>query len=292
MGLLSSIGKAIKGIFKGVGKIFKKVFRAVGKFLNSKFGKILMTVISFIPAIGAIAQGIKAFSATAGSFLTKFIAGAKGFVGALIQPFKQAKNALMGTADEVAQSTTTVGAASQAAEGSVQTANSAAESIGSGAGTAGVESNAMDTLAGGGYGGAKEAMSAALAPPASTAAAAAPAAGGGGFLSKAMDFIKSPGGGTLVGNVVSGIGQGMAQKALIAEQNKQARYYDKQWRDPKQTEALQNSVRNIDVPSGYLDRARRVSSFVEGRPYGSMPADTEDSNTVSSYALPPLPGGG
>lgn len=60
----------------------------------------------------------------------------------------------------------------------------------------------------------------------------------------------------------------------MKQQAREARYYDNAWKDPAALALLQNSVRDIDVPAGYLDRARRVNDFLSdrNRPYGSMPA--------------------
>ena len=84
MGLFSSIKKAVKKVFKGVKKVFKKVAKFAGRVMKSKWGKALMIAAAVWTggaALGAWGGGA-ASGATAGqTFLGKFVAGAKDFVG-------------------------------------------------------------------------------------------------------------------------------------------------------------------------------------------------------------------
>lgn len=270
MGLFSKIKKAVKGVFKGIKKVFKKVMTKIGKVLSSKWGKALMLALAVFTAGTALVAGAGAFSSTAGTFMTKFVAGAKEFIGALANPFGKAKELIGGAGKAAAGAANT--AASSAAAGAAEGA----------AGAAGAATAPMDVLAGG----AVEATQAATAATGAVAPAAAQAATQAattaanvakpGLLSRAatgaMNFLKSPGGGTLVGNVAQGMAAGAQQEELLKKQEEQMRYYDEQWRDPTKVGQLNAAVRDVQTPGGYLERARRVSNFMNGRPYGSAPS--------------------
>jgi hypothetical protein len=88
----------------------------------------------------------------------------------------------------------------------------------------------------------------------------------GGFLSQANDFIKSPIGQGLVnvgGSIIQGVGKGQAAQAEQDAINERTRYYDTQWRDPAQLQALRAAVaESPQAPRGYLERAQRVNDFM------------------------------
>ena len=55
---------------------------------------------------------------------------------------------------------------------------------------------------------------------------------------------------------MKGFAQGAQQEELLKQQRREARYYDRQWRDPQKLGMLQQAVgRDIAVPGGYLQRA-------------------------------------
>ena len=115
MGLFSAIKKRFKKVWKGIKKVFKKVLAGVGKILNSKWGKALMIGLAVFTGGMALAGGFQAFSASAAagnSFMTNFVAGAKGFMSALANPVEQAKK-MFGTAAQAGQAGAT---ATKAAE--------------------------------------------------------------------------------------------------------------------------------------------------------------------------------
>lgn len=93
-----------------------------------------------------------------------------------------------------------------------------------------------------------------------------PTSGVGGLLSRASDFLGSPTGKVLTGiggQVLQGIGAGKAAEAEQEAINERARYYDNQWRDPAQVQALKNAVvEGPKVSTGYLERAQRISDFL------------------------------
>ena len=65
MGLLSSIGKAFKSVFKGIGKAFSAIGKFVGKITNSKWGKALLIAAAVVTGGMAIMAGVQGFSAAA-----------------------------------------------------------------------------------------------------------------------------------------------------------------------------------------------------------------------------------
>lgn len=83
MGLLSSIGKVVKNVWKGVKKVFSKVVNWFGKVAGSKWGKVIMIAAAIYTGGAALAAGWSQAAATSGSFMTKFVAGSKAFMGAL-----------------------------------------------------------------------------------------------------------------------------------------------------------------------------------------------------------------
>lgn len=286
MGLFSSIKKKFKKVARAIKKEFKRKMKKLGKVLNSKWGKALLIVAAVFTAGIALAAAAGAVGAQAAgaTFLTKFVAGAKAFVGALMNPIGAAKN-MMGGA----------GAAAGAGAGAAEAAAPAiGEVAGQAAGNAsmdmiaGASSTAADlgTGAAAGFEGATHAaaQTAAQAAPtmAQMAAPVAPSASGG-FLSAAgnaaKEFVKSPGGGQVVSSMVQGFAAGQSQEELLKAQEAERRRQDEEWRDPGKLENLRSSVRDVNVPGGYIDRARRVSEFLNERQY-RQPNEAGDPNNV------------
>jgi len=84
MGLLSSIGKVFKKVWKGITKVFSKVTEAVGKLFSSKIGKALMLAVTVFSGGAALLAGGKGFMAGSGGFISKFLNGGKAFLNSLI----------------------------------------------------------------------------------------------------------------------------------------------------------------------------------------------------------------
>lgn len=282
MGLFKKIKKAFKKVVKGVKKVFKKVTKFVGKIAGSKWGKALLLASAVVTGGMALAAGFQGFTGTAGTFLTKFVAGAKEFVGALANPIGQAKKMLGGAA-------TTTGQAAQAAQ-AAEGATKAGEMVGAAGNATQTATDAMGAVAGAGQTAQQVGQATAgLTQPVQQAAAGG--GGVGGMLKKAAgaawDFAKSDAGGSIISGMVKGYAEGKQQEELLKEQERVRRYYDNQWRDPNQLAQLQGAVAgDISVPGGYLDRARRVNNFLNERQY-SYPAGAAPGGQVASYAVSP-----
>lgn len=291
MGLLSGIKKIGKGIVKGIKKVFKGVGKFVGKIVGSKWGKTLMAAATVFTGGMALAAGVGAFTGQAASatFLTKFVAGAKGFVGALLNPVGAAKGffgnlgqglgaAAQGAAQGVGALPAGADLAQAAAEQTAEGAATMANAPSTDPTTIVAEGGAAAPAGGGGVAGAPGASPTAPAgvdwsgaAPGGAPGAAAPGAQQGGFLSRAasgtMDFLKSPGGGKLAAGLVQGYAEGAAAEEKLRQEEKMARYYDEAWRDPRQLELLHRvSGRGIRTPQGFLDRARRFSRETDRHP--------------------------
>lgn len=214
--------------------------------------------------------GIGNAAATTGGFLTKFVAGAKGFMSGLLQPMQTWKGAVGGF-----QGGGGIGGALKgAAEGSgalqaVQAGNvgqmvetgAAGQTPGlqaPDASTAGLEAGAMGPPA-------PAPAQLPPAPPGSQVVggatqvpAAAPAVQPQGMLGKAAgavgDFAKSTGGGLILTSAIQGLAQGKMQEDML----KHGDYYDRKWADPRQLMILDEASR--EAAGGFLDRARRYES--------------------------------
>lgn len=287
MGLFSGIKKVVKNVFKGVKKVFSKVTKFVGKIAGSKWGKGLLLAAAVFTGGMALSAGLTGFTSTAGTFMTKFVAGAQQFMGALANPIGQAKT-LMGSAGAAAP---TVGQAAQAA-GAAAEAAAPAEMIGAAAGGAATPIEGLTAAASKAIPGQ---AAAAMGQGAGAGVGAGAGAGGGGgiggMLAKgagaALDFAKSSGGGTLLAGAIGGFAEGKQQEELLKEQERVRRYYDKQWRDPGKLAQLEGAVEgDVNVPGGYLDRARRVSEFLNERDY-KYPSSAGDPNAVAARARSP-----
>src|SRR5690606_6678609 len=79
-------------------------------------------------------------------------------------------------------------------------------------------------------------------------------------------FLKSPGGAQLAGSVMSGYAQGKQAEEMAKEEERRARYYDEQWRDPGKVGQLMDAARSdIETPMGFMNRARRVTQYLDQR---------------------------
>lgn len=88
----------------------------------------------------------------------------------------------------------------------------------------------------------------------------------GGLMSKALKFAMSPGGGQVVGNVISGIGNGMFQNELMNKQIAAQNWGSLQWRNPALTAQVQAAAgQPLTVPTGYLSRANAVAALANGQ---------------------------
>jgi hypothetical protein len=234
MGLLKKIGKSVKRVFKGVKKVFKKASKFVGRAMKSPWGKALMiaAVIFTAGAAAGVWGGFGAASAAGGSG-----AASTGFFGKIIGGAKT-----MFTGGKAAATV----AASNTATGMVATPMA----------QIGAEYAASVGLPG---------AAAAAAP-----AAAAGGAGAAGMMAKAAGavgkFAMSPGGGMLAGNALAGYAQGKAQQEILDQEEAQRRYYDEAWRDPSKVDDLMRAASgDINVPLGFMNRARRVTEFLDQR---------------------------
>lgn len=279
MGLFSGIKKAVKKVFKGVKKVFKKVGKFVGKVLSSDWGKALLTAAAVFTGGMALAAGAGGFlGSSSATFLGKFVAGAKGFLGGLLNPVGAGKGffagmqgggGLAGAAQGAAQGQGIFNIAGVSDAGSLagvatDPGQMVAEGGGKVATAPGAEAAAAPNAATAGV-----APPPAMGPPVSLAPAGIPgstAAAQPGMLKRlaggAMDFAKSTGGGLLLTNMA----QGYAQGAMMEDQLKYGDFYDRQWNDPRQQMLLDTASRQRPrIPQGYLDRARQFDAETSSR---------------------------
>jgi hypothetical protein len=232
MGLLSKISKSVKKIFRGVRKVFKKTTKFIGRAMKSPWGKALLlaATIFTMGAAAGVWGGLGTVGAAGGG-----AAGTGGFFSKFIGG---AKGLFTG-----GKAAATV-AASNTATGMVATP--------------------MAQI------GAEYAASVGLPGAAAAAAPAATTAATGGLVAKAAGaagkFLASPGGGMLAGNALSGYAQGKAQQEILDQEEAQRRYYDETWRDPSKVGDLMAAASgDINVPLGFMNRARRVTEFLDQR---------------------------
>lgn len=199
MGLLSKIWKGVKSIFSGIGKVFNAILKPVAKLFDSGFGKALMLGLAVFTMGASLIAGVQGFAQGTG-FIGKFINGGKAFI-----------NTLLGTNFEVA------GGGGKIPTGGIE---SGLPKVGEHGVPLGSEMPGEILTGEGAVGGIQAPTAPASAGPAlgvegMPAVTAAPVAEGN-WLTKAAtaakDFAMSPGGGTLLGNVISGVGAGMRQK--------------------------------------------------------------------------------
>lgn len=279
MGLFSGIKKAVGGIFKGVGKIFKPVTKLIhkglSKIVGKKWARRLMLGAAVFTAGTALIAGAQMFAATSGGFWAKFVAGGKEFLAALAHPIKGAKSILPG-------------GGSLTGAGGVLTAPAAA----TGAPTPGgvltePMQNPQGALGGASEVAAAETVPQITAPPLGalpgTAAPAAPgmlsrAVGVAGSVAKgAGKFIMSPGGGTLAGSVLAGMGEAGQMSAYLKAKN--------QYNVPLTPEQMaQMGQSGVAVPQGFLTRGQRLANYMTDRPYGSAPVPVGTPEYVAGLA--------
>ena len=277
MGFLSKVGKGIK-------KAFKKVGKFVGKLASSKFGKILLIAAAVFTLGTALIAGVGAFASTAGTFAAKFVAAGKAFVGALASPLKTAKGLFNGAK--------VTGATANAASTTAQVAEAvgatapASTPVGVLAGE-GVAASTGAAAAGGGVAAAAPnlaplaapALAAPAAPGISLASQVGSAAANVG--SKVANFATSAQGLTLAGNAAQGFAAGKAQEEVLKEQRREREFYDNQYRDPAKIAQLNAAAaRPVNLSGGFIDRARKVAEFMNGRPgsgTSAQPGNPDDT---------------
>lgn len=277
MGLFSGIKKGFKKVFKGVKKAFKKVGKFAGKVMSSKWFKGLMIAAAVFTGGMALMAGFGNAMATSGTFMTKFVAGAKGFMSGLMNPVATGKGALAGAQGGGGLSGALQGAAQ--GSGALQTAGAAQTLQQAGAqGTmgqgpmsaapppdAGSQQAWLDKL-GQGQGAAPPsgAMSPAAAAPAGAPAVAAPTTMPGKLMQgaknlggTAVDFAKSPGGGMMLMGAMQGYAAGKREEDYL----KKGGYEDRQWADPRQRMLLSEASDNMrNMTSGYAERRAQYQS--------------------------------
>lgn len=243
MGLFSSIKKGFKKLFKGIKKVFGKVMGAVGKVLGSKWGKALMMGVAIFTGGMALMGGIGGWTTAAAeqgaTFMSKFVAGAKGFLTALANPVEQAKKTFgaAAKAGEVAAASTQTGAAAQAGQEVANVATATAEGgniagIGGGEAIAGGAKVAGEA-AGGTLTAAQQAGGrAALEGMIPGVGEVGKEAAKKGWLSKAgeiaKDFIMSPTGAQVLGGMATGMAEGANLEKAMEHQDRIRR----RWMDP------------------------------------------------------------
>jgi len=198
MGIFSSIWKGIKGIVKGIGKVFKAILKPVAKLLGSDFGKILMLGLAVFTLGASLIAGFQGFMQGSG-FIGRFINGGKAFL-----------NTLLGTNFEVTGGGNVLpggiesGLPKAGGQGPILGEEMAGEMLIGEGGVGGLSTPTIPTPAPG------------LAPVPSNIPGGGIGGGGGNWLSNAAtavkDFAMTPGGGTIIGGVISGVGAGMRQK--------------------------------------------------------------------------------
>lgn len=270
MGFFSKIWKGVKKVVKGIGKVFKKILKPIGKILGSSWGKALMIGLSIFTFGAALLAGAGTFASTTGSFLTKFVAGGKDFVGALIGKGAAEKGvAGVGEAAVPAATSAMPGLDAIAATGQANIA--AAGELASGGAAAGGNLLSQGAQVAGAAGPTK-ALAAAGGQLAAPAAAAAPSFGAkaGEWIRNAAgdakEFIKSDTGSTLVGNMLQGAAQGQSDREWIKHQQR----YDRQWNDPNNpgVQQLQN-FQPSETPENWPGRDQ--SAVVNERNSGYQP---------------------
>jgi len=271
MGLFSGIKKAVKKVFKGIKKVFKKVGKFIGKIAGSKWGKVLLAAAAVFTGGMALAAGFSGFAGTTGTFLTKFVAGSKAFIGALANPIGQAKE-MFGSAaqaattgQKVAAGTEALGSAAEgilaSGEGAAAVANTG-EAILSGSGAMeGAQLGGMQGL-GGGAAKAAAQTTAELAAKKGTEEVVKQSllqkAGGA-----AMNFAKSTGGGQILSGAIEGYAGGRGAEEQLKAEMRERRYYDKAWQGGAGLDKLKAATAgDVAVPGGYLRRAMNTGEQV------------------------------
>jgi hypothetical protein len=256
MGIFKSIKKLGKKIFTGLKTKFMKGMAFIGKITNSKWGKILMLASSIFTGGMALAGAFQGFANAGTGFLAKFVGTAKGFMGGLTQPLKQAKKLM-----KIGETAATIGKTTGALTGAAEAAKPM-QNVLAGVTQAGQEVGARLPQALQVPG---KALTAGMDLAQQTEAGA-----GGGWLSKAAgfaaDFIKSEAGAGLI----SGVGKGIAAE----EQQKHEDRFRRAWADPN------NPFAKLTGESGF---------GAETAPAGPAPVPSFGGQT---YQAPQQPQGG
>lgn len=233
MGLFSGIKKFFKKVWSGIKTVFSAVLKPISKFLGSDIGKAIMLGISLFSLGSAFIAGGKAFLGAEG-FLTKFVKGGQAFINDLFGTKfgEQAAEQVAGAGAESAASLADQAAAQNAAQTAETATGMVKEGVGNaveGAGQmadqgvqAAVETGQMISQGGGMKQGAVDmtkimAEGGEIGPTIAQSQSGVPlnmiksgADEGGHWLSKAakagLDFMATPGGGTVAGSVIKGIG--------------------------------------------------------------------------------------
>ena len=280
MGFLSKIWKGIKGVVKGVLKVFSPILKPIGKILGSKWGKAIMLALSVFTMGASLMAGFSAFQSTAGSFLTKFIAGGKAFVGRMfgIKQADQAGGEMAGKAGDA--SNIVQGDAVNPGDllGTTTEGGIAAGGSGSGAFGPGPTGDVMQrAVTGPGSAGGAAGQGAMLPPGAGDSALlgalkspppGVPGGGGGGgggnWLSNAAksawEFAKSEPGLQILGGALEGYQQGKRDDAFLAEQ----RRIDDMWRNPNDPgmlgiEGSRQQLEDYNAPRGLAGAGGRLA---------------------------------
>ena len=309
MGIFSAIGDAISGIWKGIKKVFKKVMKVVSKVMNSALGKVLMLALTVFTFGAALMAGYGAFTNTAGSFLTKFIAGGKEFALSLVGKGSQkaaeiapgaAGGASITSGGQIAPGVAGGGApvaAPMTAGGSLNQSGSMAM----GPGATGDTMQRAVTAGGGGATGQGAMLPAQVGDAAKIAELTTPASGGiaakegGNWLSRAataamdfaspvvdpfLDFAQTDGGGRIIGSVLQGYAGGKQQEAQFEHDKR----IERQWANPNDPGRVALENQNLgyqgQVPNWIAQQTEIVNernrNYVPSVPYTRAPAPTPE----------------
>jgi len=307
MGILSSIGGAIKDVFSGIMSVFQPILEPIAKALDSDLGKAIMIGLSIFTlgtALVAAQAAYAAATAASQSFVSAFVAGGKQFLTTMMTGEGFAGGGGAAPATTAAE---TAGQSMQAAaEGAgqaletgavpglqgVEPAASGSMAMGPGP-TGDVMQSAVTTAPGAGpptggmpnlpTGGTEEAANAAkLLEKTSSVDAKA----GSGWLTKAKEagkgmieeggFLRSEGGGQVVGSLISAAGNYYTEKDRQEFEDRIRR----QWGNPndKGIKSLRESearVGRLEGPSaqgaGRTSRATARNDPGSTRPQFNMP---------------------
>ncbi len=247
MGIFSSIWKGIKGIVSGIGKVFKAILKPIAKLFDSGFGKALMLGLAVFTMGASLIAGFEGFMQGSG-FIGRFINGGKAFL-----------NTLLGTTFEVSG-----GGGSKLATGGIESGLPGDQSL-----VAGADAPGEILLGKEPPGGLSTPPNLPPAPggaPVPGSPTALPPTETGNWLSKAakaaQKFATSPGGGTILGSVISGVGAGMRQKN---EQDFESRV-ERMFANPNDPGmlALASHDYNINAPRGLAPRTgQRFSNTLD-----------------------------
>lgn len=254
MGILSGIKKIGKKIFGGIKKVFKAIMKPINKILGSKWGRVLMTGLAIFTMGSALIAGGKAFAQPGLGFIDRFVQGGGAFIDSLIG-VKASEGDITAAggpgSSGLPQPMTGAGGGVQMLDpqGLIDQVPQAAAAAPQAAGTMGPPA----ALAGPGL-----APVGPMGPPASLAGAEK----SGGWLSKAakgaLDFAKTSSGGTIIGAMISGVGESINQK----NQNEFDSRVQRQFADPNDPgmQTLNSTPIGVNAPMNRVDRGRQRRS--------------------------------